>query len=67
MGKQIWRGLIGTVDQFNERVPKDDNILEIKDARIYWNDENNTIMVVASQEWRDYLTGKSDVRPQDEF
>jgi hypothetical protein len=63
MGKQIRNAAIGTAEQF-EHVPKDDNILEIKDARIYWNDHNNTIMVVSSQEWRDYLTGKSDVRPE---
>lgn len=37
---------------------------EIKDARIYWNDKDNTIILVASQGWRDYLTGKSDVRPE---
>jgi hypothetical protein len=63
MGKQIWRGLIDTEEKF-ERIPKNDDILEIKDARIFWNDANGTIMVVASEEWRDYLTGKSDVRPE---
>jgi hypothetical protein len=64
MGKRIYCALIGTVEQF-ERVPKDNNILEIKDAHTYWDDTSGTIMVVASQEWRDYLTGKSDMRPED--
>lgn len=63
MGKQIRRGEIGTAEQF-ECIPEDDNMLEIKDARIFWNDANGTIMVVASKEWRDYLAGKSDVRPE---
>ena len=63
MGRYIRNGMIGTAEQF-ERIPENDNILEIKDARIYWNDANGTIMVVAPEEWRDYLTGKSDVRPE---
>lgn len=64
MGKYVRRCLIGTANQFNERVPRNNDITEIKDARIFWNDVNGTIMVVASQKWRDYLTGKSDVRPE---
>lgn len=59
MGKQIWRAVIGTTEQF-EGIPKDDRIMAIKDARVYWIDHNNTIMVVASQEWRDYLTGRRE-------
>ena len=63
MGRFIRRGKIGTEEQF-EHILKDDDILEIKDARIFWNDANGTVIVMASQEWRDYLTGKSNVRPE---
>lgn len=35
---------------------------KIEDAEIYWG--NGVVAVVASQEWCDYLSGNTDVRPE---
>jgi hypothetical protein len=64
MGRYIRHGVVSTEDKFNKLIERYDDMTEIKDARIYWNDKDNTIILVASQWWRDYLTGKSDVRPE---
>lgn len=38
------------------------DLAKIEGAEIYWG--NGSIAVVASQEWCDYLSGKTDVRPE---
>ena len=64
MGRSIQRGMVGTENDFNKLISRYEDMTEIKNARIYWSDKDCTIILVASQEWKDYLVGKSDVRPE---
>lgn len=61
MGRQVRRNLVGTREAFEKSdLPK--SMVRIDGAEVYWGD--NTIAVVAPQEWCDYLHGKTDTIPQ---
>ena len=59
--KHISCGYIGTKESFVRFVEQHDNLLKIENAEIYWIDESESIVVVASPEWRDYLMGRRNV------
>lgn len=56
--KSIAKGYIGVKEQFERHAEQFDDLLKIDNAEIYWSDKKESIIVVASPEWRDYLTGK---------
>lgn len=62
MGRTIYRMLAGTRMSFEEKRSSFGDLAKIENAEIYWG--NGTILVVASQEWCDYLHGKSDIIPE---
>ena len=58
--KHIARGYIGTKESFVHFTDQHDGLVKIENAEIYWIDESESIVVVASPEWRDYLMGRKD-------
>lgn len=64
MSRVICRTLIGTRAGFEKNRSSLGDLAKIEGAEIYWG--NGTIAVVASPEWRDYLVGVTDVRPEPE-
>lgn len=62
MGRPIYRIMLGTRMTFNKHMGSISDLAKIENAEIYWR--NGTMVVIASQEWCDYLHGKTDVRPE---
>lgn len=62
MSRVIYHTLAGTRASFEKNRNLFGNLAKIEGAEIYWG--NGTIAVVASQEWCDYLHGKTDIRPE---
>ena len=62
MGRIICRTLVGTRMAFESNRKSLGDLERIENAEIYWG--NGTIAVIASQEWCDYLHGKTDIRPE---
>ena len=62
MGRVIRSIRVGTRTSFENAISNLGNLAKIDDAEIYWG--NGTIAVVTSKEWSDYLSGKTDVRPE---
>lgn len=63
VGRRIYRTLVGTRMTFEKNRSSLGDLAKIENAEIYWGD-NGVIAVVASQEWCDYLHGKTDIRPE---
>lgn len=62
MGRIIRSIRVGPRVRFESVKHKFGDLAKIEGAEIYWG--NGTIAVVASQEWCDYLSGNTDVRPE---
>lgn len=62
MGRVIRSIRVGPRATFENARSKFGDLAKIEDAEIYWG--NGVIVVVASQEWCDYLSGNTDVRPE---
>ena len=62
MSRMLRRALIGTKPDFEIHRTQLSGLTKIEGAEIYWG--NGTIAVVTSQEWSDYLHGKTDIRPE---
>lgn len=60
--RTIRRLLVDTQDGFRliASNPSYDDILKIENADVYWSNKNGAVVVVTTQEWKDYLLGKSD-------
>lgn len=59
--KHLACGYIGTKEGFIHFAEQHDGLVKIENAEIYWIAESESIVVVASPEWRDYLMGRRDV------
>lgn len=64
MGRSIRRGIVDTKNNFNKLISRYEDMTEIKNACIYWSDKDCTIILVAPEEWKNYLVGKSDMQPE---
>lgn len=61
MGRQIRKIMVGR----KENLPNIRERLSLVDhAEVYWGD-NNSLVVVAPDEWAEYLTDKTDTHPRD--
>lgn len=58
--KHIACGYIGTKEAVDRFTEQHGGLIKIENAEIYWIDESESIVVVASPEWRDYLMGRRD-------
>ena len=56
--------VIETYEKESEIIAKFNDVAEIKNVRAYWDFEMRRIIVIASQEWKDYILGKCDARPK---
>lgn len=57
--------MIGTTTDFFDNADRFGEIHQIRNADIYWSDNGNLI-VVASERWKQYLAGESEVIPDDD-
>ena len=51
---------VGTKEGFNKFAERYDDLLKIDNAEIYWSDKTETIAVVTTPEWTEFLMGRSD-------
>ena len=63
MGRLINRGFISTKDERDKVKLICSDAVKIEDADVYWSHKNGAILVLASQEWKDYLCDRSDTPP----
>lgn len=65
LGRHIRCCTIGTTTDFSDNADRFGEIHQIRNADVYWGDNGNLI-VVASEKWKQYLTGESEVIPDDD-
>ena len=58
MGKQIKHGIVETVNRFDEIALRYDDMRKIPNADIYWSDKDSTVIVITTQDWKDYLMNR---------
>ena len=58
--KHLACGYIGTKEGFVHFAEQHEGLVKIENAEIYWIAESESIVVVASPEWREYLMGRRD-------
>lgn len=58
--KHLACGYIGTKEGFVHFAEQHDGLVKIENAEIYWIAKSESIVIVASPEWRDYLMGRRD-------
>lgn len=61
MGRVTTRMIATTPDKFEEHKHKFD-LTKIEGAEVFYG-RNDELIIVMSEEWKDYLVGKSNVRP----
>jgi len=59
MGKRITRSLIGTEETFHHFMSRYPDAVKIENAEVYWSDKDGALGIIASNEWRNRLIGKS--------
>ena len=58
--KHVAYNYVGIKENFNKFAEKYDDLLKIDNAEIYWSDKTETIVVVTTPEWIEFLMGRSD-------
>lgn len=60
--RRVYKSLVDTKDKIHLLTSNPDyaDMLKIENADVYWNDKNGAVIVVTTQEWKDYLLGKRD-------
>lgn len=60
--KLVERFLIGSnIGKLKENVP---DVVKMNISEVFWSPSSNVLAVVASQDWIDYLMGRSDIIPK---
>ena len=60
--KLIRKCAVDTEDRLDILFSKYDDIVKIENADIYWSEKDGVIAVCTTQEWKDYLLGKSNMQ-----
>lgn len=61
--KSISAFLVGTMENLDRFATEHEDIVQIKNAEVYWSIKDGALAVVATQEWVDYFTGNSNIIP----
>lgn len=59
--EQFLIGKKSNIERLKERVP---DVVKMNISEVFWSPSSNALAVVASQDWVDYLMGKSDIIPK---
>lgn len=63
MSKIIHKSYVGTTENLHDFLQRYADALKIENAEVYWLEESGSVVLFASQEWKEYLTGRSDILP----
>ena len=61
--KTVARFCVDTNDRLTVLMEKYRDIVKIENAEVYLSIEDGILAIVATQEWKDYLMGRSNIMP----